>query len=203
MHQLEFKAKVGLEAVRRVKTVNQIAQNFRTHPLQVSQCKHEIQPQAKTLSEGKCPPTSPLPPTAHLTGGTMRSVSSRWNSIGSKKFMDQLTMIRRSWIDVHGKVTQKLQCVLASVARDIFYAQCKPKLPDEVLKRLVDEEECNPPHPFYGSMKMVAHLVRCDSRRVLRWSIRNTMEAMFCVNWLEDVLRRHDGPEIFNSDQGT
>ena len=52
-HLPEFKAKVGLEAVRGVKTVNQIAQEHGVHPVQVSQWKKEIQAQAKTLFEGK------------------------------------------------------------------------------------------------------------------------------------------------------
>jgi transposase len=42
-HLLEFKAKVGLEAVRRVKKVNQIAQEFGVYPVQVGQWKPEIQ----------------------------------------------------------------------------------------------------------------------------------------------------------------
>lgn len=52
-HLPEFKAKVGLEAVRGVKTVNQIAQEFGVHPVQVGQWKREIQAQAKALFEGK------------------------------------------------------------------------------------------------------------------------------------------------------
>jgi transposase len=43
---------VGLEAVRGVKTVKQIAQAFGVHPAQVGQWKREIQDQAKTLFEG-------------------------------------------------------------------------------------------------------------------------------------------------------
>jgi putative transposase len=41
------------------------------------------------------------------------------------------------------------------------------------------------------------------SRRVLSWRISNTMEAVFCVDCLEEALRRHGRPEIFNSDQGS
>ena len=41
------------------------------------------------------------------------------------------------------------------------------------------------------------------SRRVLSWRISNTMEALFCVDCLEDALRVHGKPEVFNSDQGT
>jgi putative transposase len=41
------------------------------------------------------------------------------------------------------------------------------------------------------------------SRRVLSWRISNSMEAEFCVDCLEEALRRHGKPEIFNSDQGS
>lgn len=41
------------------------------------------------------------------------------------------------------------------------------------------------------------------SRRVLSWRISNSMEAVFCVDCLEEALRSHDKPEIFNSDQGS
>jgi len=49
----EYKAKVGLEALRSGKTVNQISQEFDVHPIQVGQWKKAIQEQAKTLFEGK------------------------------------------------------------------------------------------------------------------------------------------------------
>jgi transposase-like protein len=49
----EFKAKVGLEAVRGVKTINQIAQEHGVHPVQVGQWKKEILERAGTLFEGK------------------------------------------------------------------------------------------------------------------------------------------------------
>lgn len=188
-------------------------------------------------------------------------------------------MTRRSWIGADIDVTQKRQCVLASVVRGTVYAQRKPKTPsegDEVLKRLIDEEYTR--HPFYGSRKMVVYLIRCGhrvnrkraqrlmrslglvgmapgpntswahpqhkvypyllrgvpvvrvnqvwstdityirlssgfaylvaiidwySRRVLSWRISNTMEALFCVDCLEDALRAHGKPAVFNSDQGT
>ena len=41
------------------------------------------------------------------------------------------------------------------------------------------------------------------SRRVLSWRISNSMEAVFCVDCLEDAIRNHGKPEIFNSDQGS
>jgi transposase-like protein len=53
VHSAEFKAKVGLEAVRGVKTVNEIAQLHGVHPVMVSQWKKEILAHAGTLFEGK------------------------------------------------------------------------------------------------------------------------------------------------------
>lgn len=41
-HSPEFKAKVALEAVRGVQTVNEIAQQYGVHPVQVSQWKKAL-----------------------------------------------------------------------------------------------------------------------------------------------------------------
>jgi putative transposase len=41
------------------------------------------------------------------------------------------------------------------------------------------------------------------SWRVLSWRISNSMDASFCVDCLEDALRMHGKPEVFNSDQGS
>ena len=62
IHTPDFKAKVGLEALRGVKTVNEIGQEYGVHPGQVGQWKKEIQEQAKTLFEGK---RGPKPIAAH------------------------------------------------------------------------------------------------------------------------------------------
>ena len=53
VHSPEFKAKVGLEAVRGMKTINEIGQEYGVHPGQVGDWKKEILEQAKTLFEGK------------------------------------------------------------------------------------------------------------------------------------------------------
>ena len=53
VHSPEFKAKVGLEALRGVKTINEIGQEFGVHPVQVSQWKKAIQEDAKRLFEIK------------------------------------------------------------------------------------------------------------------------------------------------------
>jgi transposase len=62
LHAPEFKAKIGLEALRGVKTINEIGQEYGVHPVQVGQWKKEIQEQAKTLFECK---RGPKPTAAH------------------------------------------------------------------------------------------------------------------------------------------
>ncbi len=42
-HSAEFKARVGLEALKGIKTVNEIARDYEVHPVQVSHWKKELQ----------------------------------------------------------------------------------------------------------------------------------------------------------------
>jgi len=53
VHKPEFKAKVGLEAVRGVKTISEIAQSYGVHPVLVGQWKKEILGSASALFETK------------------------------------------------------------------------------------------------------------------------------------------------------
>ncbi len=41
------------------------------------------------------------------------------------------------------------------------------------------------------------------SRYVLSWEVSVTMDDSFCVNALKSALRKHNSPEIFNTDQGS
>ena len=58
----DFKAKVGLEAIRGMKTINEIGQEYGVHPGPVGDWKREILEQAKTLFDGK---RGPKPVAAH------------------------------------------------------------------------------------------------------------------------------------------
>lgn len=58
------KAKVAIEAIRGIKTVNEIAQQYEVHPTQVSQWKKELQEQAAGLFEGKRGPKPAIDPEA-------------------------------------------------------------------------------------------------------------------------------------------
>jgi transposase-like protein len=58
LHSPEFKAKVGLEALRGIKTINEIGHEYGVHPVTVGQWKKEIQEHAKTLFENKRGPVA-------------------------------------------------------------------------------------------------------------------------------------------------
>ena len=58
----EFKAKVGLEAIRGLKTVNELGQEYGVHPVQISQWKKAILEQSEKLFEGK---QGPKPVSEH------------------------------------------------------------------------------------------------------------------------------------------
>lgn len=49
----------------------------------------------------------------------------------------------------------------------------------------------------------LAAIIDWYSRKVLSWRISNSMDAAFCVDCLEEALRHHGRPEVFNSDQGS
>jgi putative transposase len=53
-----------------------------------------------------------------------------------------------------------------------------------------------------GFLYLVA-IMDWHSRRVLAWRVSNTMTSDFCVEALEEALRRYGKPQIFNTDQGS
>ena len=57
--------------------------------------------------------------------------------------------------------------------------------------------------PMARGFVYLAAVVDWFSRRVLAWRLSITMESAFCVEALEEALRRNEKPEIFNTDQGS
>jgi putative transposase len=53
----------------------------------------------------------------------------------------------------------------------------------------------------HGFCYLVA-IIDWYSRTVLAWRLSNTLDASFCVDALDEALRRWGTPEIFNTDQG-
>ncbi len=53
-----------------------------------------------------------------------------------------------------------------------------------------------------GFLYLVA-IMDWATRRVLSWRLSNTMDVEFCIEALEDAMRLHGRPGIFNTDQGS
>jgi putative transposase len=53
-----------------------------------------------------------------------------------------------------------------------------------------------------GFMYLVA-IIDWYSRKVLSFRISNTLDTTFCIEALQEALRRYGCPEIFNTDQGS
>ena len=53
-----------------------------------------------------------------------------------------------------------------------------------------------------GFLYLVA-VMDWHSRKVLAWRLSNTLTADFCVEALDEAMRRFGAPEIFNTDQGS
>ncbi len=53
-----------------------------------------------------------------------------------------------------------------------------------------------------GFLYLVA-IMDWASRKVLSWRLSNSLDASFCVEALEEALRRFGPPQIFNTDQGS
>ena len=52
-HSAKLKARIGLEALRGEKSINQIAQDHGVHPVQVGQWRKHLSESAESLFEGK------------------------------------------------------------------------------------------------------------------------------------------------------
>lgn len=53
-----------------------------------------------------------------------------------------------------------------------------------------------------GYLYLIA-VIDLYSRYVLSWSISNTMDTQWCIDTVNEAIKRHGTPEIFNTDQGS
>lgn len=56
--------------------------------------------------------------------------------------------------------------------------------------------------PLENGWAYMVAIIDWYSRAVLSFRLSNTMETAFCIEALEEALRHHGPPDIFNSDQG-
>lgn len=54
-----------------------------------------------------------------------------------------------------------------------------------------------------GCYVYLVAIIDIYSRKVLSWRISNSMDVSFCIDCLEEAIRKFGTPSIFNSDQGS
>ncbi|WP_325949115.1 IS3 family transposase [Pseudomonas putida] len=177
VHSAEFKAKVGMEAARGVKTLNEIGQQYGVHPVVVGQWRKEIVQRAATLFEGKRgPKPAPHADEERLYGEIGRlKMELDWLK---KKSGPMSAPTRMGWIEPSSELAITQQCELAQVARASFYGRhtpCEPPEEDLLLMRLIDEQYTR--RPFYGSRRMVVFLGR-QGHLVNRKRVQRLMRVM-------------------------
>ena len=57
--------------------------------------------------------------------------------------------------------------------------------------------------PMAKGFVFLAAVLDWHSRKVLAWRVSITMDTGFCIDAVEEALKRHGAPEIFNTDQGS
>jgi putative transposase len=57
--------------------------------------------------------------------------------------------------------------------------------------------------PMFRGFMYLAAIIDVYSRKVLGWSLSNSMTTKWCVELLNDTIDKHGKPEIHNSDQGS
>jgi putative transposase len=57
--------------------------------------------------------------------------------------------------------------------------------------------------PMAKGFVYLAAVIDWFTRKVLAWKVSITMDAMFCVETLQEALEKHGAPAVFNTDQGS
>jgi putative transposase len=57
--------------------------------------------------------------------------------------------------------------------------------------------------PMAKGFVYVVAIMDWHSRKVLSWPLSNTMDTQFCLDALDEAIRKYGKPEIFNTDQGS
>jgi putative transposase len=57
--------------------------------------------------------------------------------------------------------------------------------------------------PMAHGFQYLVAIIDVGSRKTLSWRVSNTMTPDFCVEALQEALRKYGKPEIFNTDQGS
>jgi putative transposase len=123
-HSPEFKARVAIEAISGLKTIQEIAADHAIHPIQVSQWKKQLLEGASDLfTRGK---KTKDKEEGQAKGGncSSRSADCRWSWSGKKSLSCSDARERRKLVDHdHPELSVNRQCALLDLPRSTLYYQ--------------------------------------------------------------------------------
>lgn len=178
-HSAEFKAKVVIEAMKGLKTVNEIASDMGVHPTQVTQWKKqalEALPDVFSSRRGQVQKAQ-----EGLTGELYQQIGQLKVELDwLKKNLDWPVNQKRLQIEpAHPQISVIRQCELLGLARSSWYYQPARETPqNERLMRLIDEQFTRT--PFYGIRRMTAWL-RTQGEMVNHKRVQRLMRKMGIV----------------------
>lgn len=136
-------------------------------------------------------------------------IFTKWPFYGSRRITLEL---RRLGHDINRKRVQRLMRTMGLQALVPGPHTSKPHPEHKVYPYLLRRLDIDRPNqvwaadityiPLERGWGYLIAIIDWHSRAVLSWRLSNTMTVDFCVDTLEDALRQHGTPEIFNTDQG-
>ena len=133
-----------------------------------------------------------------------------WPFLGSRRMA---AMLRAEGCRVNRKRLQRLMRLMGIAALGPKPRTSKPTPGHKVYPYLLRGLAIERPNQVWcadityipigrGFLYLVA-IMDWASRAVLSWRLSNTMDALFCVEALQEALARFGKPDIFNTDQGS
>jgi len=154
-HSADFKAKVALEALKGLKTINELATQYQVHPTQISQWKRQVTVKAKELFG-----------SATRSGQDAEAREAKlYEEVGRLKMeLDWVKKLpgsvetKRQWIQPgHAHLSVRRQCVLLGLGRGSWYYQ-PTSVSAETLEVMQAIDRQYTRTPFYGSRRMTVYL---------------------------------------------
>ncbi len=137
-------------------------------------------------------------------------IFTRWPFYGSRRILFELRCLGR---DVNRKRVQRLMRVMGLEALAPGPHTSRPHPEHKVYPYLLRRLKVVRPNqvwatdityiPLERGWGYLMAIIDWFSRALLAWRLSNTMAVEFCTDALEEALRHHGTPEIFNSDQGS
>jgi putative transposase len=133
-----------------------------------------------------------------------------WPFLGSRRMT---AMLRAEGLEVNRKRVRRLMRLMGIAGLGPKPRTTKPAHGHRIFPYLLRDLVIERPNQVWaadityipigrGFLYLVA-VIDWFSRAVLAWRLSNTMDAVFCVDALEEALARWGRPEIFNTDQGS